>query len=86
MIEAGLPGFEISAWYVMFAPANAPKDIMQSLNAEVNKAIADPELRKSLSDSRGRVHRRHVRGGRHVRQRRDRALGQDHQDAGMTAN
>lgn len=50
MIEAGLPGFDISAWYVLFAPANVPKDIMQRLNAEVNKAIADPELRKSLGE------------------------------------
>jgi tripartite-type tricarboxylate transporter receptor subunit TctC len=48
MIEAGLPGFEISAWYVLFAPANTPKDIMQRLNAEVNKAIKDPELRANL--------------------------------------
>jgi tripartite-type tricarboxylate transporter receptor subunit TctC len=48
MIEAGLPGFEISAWYVMFAPAKVPKDIMQRLNAEVNKAIRDPQLRASL--------------------------------------
>jgi len=50
MIEAGLPGFELSAWYVMFAPANTPKDIMQRLNAEVNKAIRDPELRSILGD------------------------------------
>ena len=50
MIEAGLPGFDISAWYVMFAPANVPKDVMQRLNAEVNKAIADPEMRKTLGD------------------------------------
>ena len=50
MIEAGLPGFDISAWYVMFAPANVPKDIMQRLNAEVNKAIADPEMRKTLGE------------------------------------
>lgn len=48
MVEAGLPGFEISAWYVMFAPAGTPKDIMQRLNAEVNKAIKDPELRAGL--------------------------------------
>lgn len=47
MIESGLPGFELSAWYVMFAPANTPKDIMQRLNAEVNKAIKDPELRST---------------------------------------
>ena len=50
MIEAGLPGFDISAWYVMFAPANLPKDVMQRLNAEVNKATSDPELRKSLGE------------------------------------
>ncbi len=48
MIESGLPGFELSAWYVMFAPANTPKDIMQRLNAEVNKAVKDPELRSTL--------------------------------------
>jgi tripartite-type tricarboxylate transporter receptor subunit TctC len=48
MIEAGLSGFEISAWYVMFAPANTPKDVMTRLNAEVNKAIKDPELRSTL--------------------------------------
>jgi tripartite-type tricarboxylate transporter receptor subunit TctC len=48
MTEAGLPGFEISAWYVVFAPANTPKDIMQRLNAEVNKAVKDPELRATL--------------------------------------
>ncbi|MFO1311489.1 MAG: tripartite tricarboxylate transporter substrate binding protein [Burkholderiales bacterium] len=50
MIEAGLPGFDISAWYVMFAPAGVPKDVMQRLNAEVNKAVADPEIRKSLGE------------------------------------
>jgi tripartite-type tricarboxylate transporter receptor subunit TctC len=50
MIEAGLPGFDISAWYVMYAPASVPKDIMQRLNAEVNKAIADPDLRKTLGE------------------------------------
>jgi tripartite-type tricarboxylate transporter receptor subunit TctC len=49
MIEAGLPGFEISAWYVLFAPANTPKEIMQRLNAEANKAVRDPELRATLS-------------------------------------
>ena len=48
MIEAGLPGFEISAWYVMFAPAGVPKDVMVRLNAEVNKAIENPELRARL--------------------------------------
>jgi tripartite-type tricarboxylate transporter receptor subunit TctC len=50
MIEAGLPDFDISAWYVMFAPAGMPKDILQRLNTEVNKAIVDPELRRTLGE------------------------------------
>ena len=50
MIEAGLPGFDISAWYVVFAPAGTPKDVVARLNAEINKAIADPELRRTLGE------------------------------------
>jgi len=50
MIEAGLPDFDISAWYVMFAPAGTPKDVMARLNAEVNKAIADADLRRTLGE------------------------------------
>ena len=29
MIEAGVPGFEISAWYMLFAPTKTPKDVMR---------------------------------------------------------
>ena len=50
MIEAGVPDFEISAWYVMFAPAGTPRDVMQRLNAEVNKAINDADVRRSLGE------------------------------------
>lgn len=49
MIEAGLANFEISAWYVLLAPAGMPREIMQTLNAEANKAMRDPELRSRLS-------------------------------------
>src|SRR5512133_3518209 len=49
MIEAGVPGFEISAWYMIFAPKSMPKEVAQKINAAVNKAIADPELAQRLS-------------------------------------
>jgi tripartite-type tricarboxylate transporter receptor subunit TctC len=49
MIEAGVPGFEISAWYMIFAPKSMPKDVVEKVNAAVNKAIADPELAQRLS-------------------------------------
>lgn len=48
MAEAGLPGYEASAWYGLFAPAGTPADVIAVLNAEVNRALADPELRKRL--------------------------------------
>jgi tripartite-type tricarboxylate transporter receptor subunit TctC len=49
MIEAGVPGFEISAWYMMFAPKSMPKEVVQKVNAAVNKAISDPEIAQRLS-------------------------------------
>jgi tripartite-type tricarboxylate transporter receptor subunit TctC len=48
MIEAGVPGFEISAWYMMFAPKSMPKDVVQKINTAVNQAIADPEVAQRL--------------------------------------
>ena len=47
--EAGLPGFEASAWYAVFAPAGLPRDITQRLNAEIAKIIATPELRERFA-------------------------------------
>jgi tripartite-type tricarboxylate transporter receptor subunit TctC len=45
MVEAGLPGFEVSAWYVVLAPAKTPREIVTRLNEEINKALATQELR-----------------------------------------
>lgn len=49
MIEAGVPDFEISAWYMILAPKKTPPDIVQKLNAAFNIAIKDPELAGQLS-------------------------------------
>jgi tripartite-type tricarboxylate transporter receptor subunit TctC len=48
MIEAGLPGFETTGWYMLLAPAGMPKDVLATLNAEVNRAIKDPEVGAKL--------------------------------------
>ncbi len=45
MIEAGLPGFETDAWYAILAPARMPRDLVDRLNAEINKAFNDPGFR-----------------------------------------
>ena len=48
MAEAGLPGFEVSAWYVIFVPARTPDNVIAKLNVEINKAINDSDLRQRL--------------------------------------
>ena len=48
MIEAGLPGFETTGWYMMLAPAGLPKDVMTTLNTELNRAMKDPDVGAKL--------------------------------------
>ena len=48
--EAGLPGFQFSAWGALLAPAGTPPAIIDKLNAAANTALADPEVRKQLTD------------------------------------
>ncbi len=48
--EAGVPGYEMNPWIAVFAPAGTPKEITNRLNAEVNKALKQPEVAKSLAN------------------------------------
>ena len=48
--ESGLPGFFFNSWFAIMAPAGTPKDILARLNAEVLKAVGDPEVRRKLED------------------------------------
>lgn len=42
--EAGLPGYEVSTWYAMWAPKNTPPEIVEKMTAELKKALATPTL------------------------------------------
>jgi tripartite-type tricarboxylate transporter receptor subunit TctC len=48
--ESGLPGFLFNSWFAILAPAGTPKEIIAKLNAEVVKALADPETRRKLDE------------------------------------
>ncbi len=48
--DSGMPGFEFNSWFTLVAPAGTPKAIVQRLQAEVVKALADPEVRAKLVD------------------------------------
>ena len=47
--ESGLPGFEVTGWFGLLAPARTPADVVQHLNGEVNRVMALPELRDKLA-------------------------------------
>ena len=47
--ESGLPGFEFNSWFALMAPARTPKPIIARLNAEVLKALANPDIRERLN-------------------------------------
>ena len=47
--ELGYPGYEISSWQGIFAPAGTPKEIVGKLNAEVVQMLALPEVRQRIS-------------------------------------
>jgi tripartite-type tricarboxylate transporter receptor subunit TctC len=47
--EAGYKGFDGVQWYGIAGPANLPASIVKRLNDEINRMLADPELRERLS-------------------------------------
>lgn len=47
--EAGVPGFEVTAWGGAIVPKGTPKDIVARLNAEFNRMLALPHVRERIS-------------------------------------
>ena len=48
MAEAGVPGYEASAWFGLLAPANTPKPIVELLQRHVAAILRQPEVEKML--------------------------------------
>lgn len=48
MAEAGVPGYELTAWVGAFAPGTTPKPIVEKLNSEIKKVLEHPEVSKNL--------------------------------------
>jgi tripartite-type tricarboxylate transporter receptor subunit TctC len=45
--EAGVPGYEATIWLGIMAPAGTPKEIVDKLNAEINKVIGRPDVKEA---------------------------------------
>jgi tripartite-type tricarboxylate transporter receptor subunit TctC len=50
LAEAGVPGFDASAWQAVIAPAQTPKDILNKLNVVLNTIVAMDDVRARLTD------------------------------------
>ncbi len=49
LAEAGVPGFDVSSWYGIYAPAGLPQEMVAKLNAAFNEALRAPEIRERLT-------------------------------------
>jgi tripartite-type tricarboxylate transporter receptor subunit TctC len=47
---SGVPGFEVSIWYGLFAPKGTPKPVIDKLVTGLNEALKDPEVKAKLAD------------------------------------
>jgi tripartite-type tricarboxylate transporter receptor subunit TctC len=46
--EAALPGFDVTAWYALYVPAQTPPEIIRKLNANVVAVLAEPAIRDKM--------------------------------------
>ena len=47
--EAGVPGYEMTAWQALFVPARTHPEIVRKISADTNKALADPAIKEKLA-------------------------------------
>jgi tripartite-type tricarboxylate transporter receptor subunit TctC len=48
VVESGVPGYDISSWYALYAPAKTPADIVQKINADMVAILADPAIKQKF--------------------------------------
>jgi tripartite-type tricarboxylate transporter receptor subunit TctC len=50
-VEAGVKGYEVTAWQALFAPAKTPVNIVRKISADTNTALADPVIKDKLAQT-----------------------------------
>jgi tripartite-type tricarboxylate transporter receptor subunit TctC len=53
LIESGIAGFEMTSWQAVYAPKGTPKATVQRLNAEIVKALKNPDVQAKLEGQLG---------------------------------
>ena len=54
--ESGVPGYEVTGWYMMLAPTGVPRDIVTRLNSEIVKAFSTAEMKENLTKQGAEVY------------------------------
>lgn len=55
LAEQGIPNVSMSQWYAMFAPAKTPKAVVDRLNQEINRVLAEKSVQKFIEDQGAEV-------------------------------
>ena len=48
VMESGVPGYDVSSWYALYAPAKTPADIIKKINADMVAMLADPAIKQKF--------------------------------------
>jgi tripartite-type tricarboxylate transporter receptor subunit TctC len=48
--ESGVPGYDVTGWFGILAPAQTPKPVLDRLSAKVHEAVADPRFRDKMTN------------------------------------
>lgn len=54
--EAGVPGYEATSWFGLFAPAGTPPAVISKLNTAVVKVLANSEIKKKINEQGAEVY------------------------------
>ena len=54
--EAGVPGYEATSWFGMFAPAGTPAPVLAKLNDAIVKVLAQPDVKKKINEQGAEVY------------------------------
>ncbi len=49
--EAGVPGYDVTAWQALFVPAKTPPEIVRKMSVDTNAAFADPTIKAKLAET-----------------------------------
>jgi tripartite-type tricarboxylate transporter receptor subunit TctC len=49
IVEAGVPGYDVTSWQALFVPAKTPPDIVRKISAATNTALTDPAIKDKLA-------------------------------------